>query len=80
MITIWDWLAVSLFIVLATTYLNRSVNAAVPGDRVVHYLAPAALLAVANWLGNEGRPTLAVLAAISAVAIFLFVIKPFRRD
>ena len=80
MATIWDWTTLLLFIGLAVTYLDRSISDAVPDDRVVHYVAPAVLLALANWLGNEGHHKLAILSVISATAIFLWVIKPFRRD
>lgn len=78
MVTFWDWLTVSLFMALAITYLNRSIGEMVPGDRIAHYLAPAALLASANWLGNNDRHNLATLAVIVAAAIYFCVIKPFK--
>ncbi|MFZ5667771.1 MAG: XrtV sorting system accessory protein [Pseudomonadota bacterium] len=80
MVTLWDWLTVSIFIGLAITYLNRSIGEVVPSDRIVHYIAPAALLALANCLGNDGREYLATVAVMCATGIFLYLIKPFRVD
>lgn len=78
MVTLWDWLTVLCFFPIAITYLSRSMGDVVPGDRLIHYLAPAALLAIANWLGNGGRYYLAIAALVSAAAVFCLVIKPFR--
>jgi len=63
--TIFDWLTVAVFVVLAVLYLQRSAMPD-PPDKIWHYLPPAIVLAVANYLGNHGYGILSVLLLVIA--------------
>lgn len=77
MITLWDWITIALFIVLAITYLDRSANTNVTKWHSLAFLPPALLLAGSNYIGNNGYPILAALAIIVAVGLYIGVIRPF---
>ncbi|MGC6401670.1 XrtV sorting system accessory protein [Sphingomonas sp. FW199] len=72
--TVWDWLTLILFAVLAMLFLQRSVGSPRPGDCAWFYLPPAIGCALANWLGNEGwglaAGTVLALAALATVLIW----------
>lgn len=76
--TAYDWITVAIFAGLVVLFLQRS-TAEVQVDRVVDYLPPAALCALANYLGNNGHPVLAILAIITVPAYVWMVLKPLKN-
>lgn len=76
--TVYDWVTIAIFAGLIVLFLQRS-TAEVQVDRVIDYLPPAVLCAVANYLGNNGYPVLAVLVIATIPAYVLIVLKPQRR-
>jgi hypothetical protein len=79
MTTVFDWLTVGIFAVLAVIYLQRSVGARPAHDAVWKYLPPAATCMAANQVGNAGWPLPAVLLMMGALAYVWFVIRPMDR-
>ena len=76
--TVYDWLTIAIFAGLIVLFLQRS-TAEVQVDRVVDYLPPALGCALANWLGNNDHPILAILV-IATIPIYVWrVLKPFSR-
>lgn len=73
--TVWDWLTVFGFAGLVTLLLQRSSENE-PSDKLWQYAPPALACAVANYVGNEGMPAIALLILIAAVAYIFVVLKP----
>jgi hypothetical protein len=76
--TIWDWLTLILFALLAMLFLQRSVGPVRRGDRPIAYLPPAIGCALANWLGNEGWAVAAAAVLAASAAATLVIWRPFR--
>ena len=76
--TVYDWVTVAIFAGLVVLFLQRSM-AAVPTDKVVHYLPPAIGCAAANWVGNKGQDLWAVLIIVVVVAYIFVVLKPLSK-
>lgn len=77
--TVYDWVTLALFCGLATLFLDRSVGPEAAGDRGWHYLPPALLCALANYLGNQGTHLAAALLLVAIGAYAWLVLKPGRR-
>ena len=73
--TMFDWLSLAVFAGLAVIFLQRSVEGESMA-RMWTYLPPALGCALANWLGNNGYPPLAVLALAFSVGYIFVVLKP----
>jgi hypothetical protein len=76
--TVFDWLTVATFIVLAILYLQRS-SMPDPPDKVLHYLPPAIACAVVNYVGNHGYVIVAVALLVGIFLYIYYVLKPMRR-
>ena len=76
--TLYDWLTVGLFCLVAMTFLQRSLGEAKRRDSMVDYLPPALGCAAANWLGNAGHE-IAAIALLAASALYYWHrIKPLE--
>ncbi len=76
--TVYDWVTIAIFAGLIVIFLQRSVGpSAIEDDSVWRYLPPAIVLAVANYLGNEGYAVPAWLAIGAALSYIQLVLKPF---
>ena len=76
--TVFDWITVALFAGLIVLFLQRSTSE-VQVDRIIDYLPPALGCALANYLGNNGHPVLAVLVILTIPVYVWMVLKPQRR-
>lgn len=76
--SIFDWITVLTFCVLAVIYLQRSA-ADDPQDKVWHYLPPALGCAAANWLGDNVSPILGVVGLVVVLAYIHYVLRPQIR-
>jgi hypothetical protein len=79
MSTVFDWLTVAIFAVLAVIYLQRSVGTRPAHDAVWKYLPPAVACVTANQVGNAGWGVAAVVLMVVAMAYVWFVIRPLDR-
>lgn len=79
MSTVFDWLTVGIFAVLAVIYLQRSVGSRPAHDAVWKYLPPAVGCVVANQIGNAGWALPAAVLMFGAIAYVWFVIRPLDR-
>lgn len=79
MSTVFDWLTVAIFAVLAVIYLQRSVGNRPAHDAVWKYLPPAVACVTANQVGNAGWGVPAVMLMVGAMAYVWFVIRPLDR-
>ena len=79
MTTVFDWLTVAIFAVLAVIYLQRSAGTRPAHDAVWKYLPAAVACVIANQVGNAGRPLPATLLMFGALAYIWFVIRPLDR-
>jgi hypothetical protein len=79
MTTIFDWLTVGIFAVLAVIYLQRSAGHRPAHDAAWKYLPPAAACMAANQIGNAGFALPAVLLMVGALGYVWFVIRPLDR-
>lgn len=77
--TVFDWLTVAIFAVLAVIYLQRSVGARPAHDAVWKYLPPAIVCVTANQVGNAGWSLPAATLMFAAIAYIWFVIQPLDR-
>jgi hypothetical protein len=77
--TIYDWVAMILFGIIAIIFLQRSVGPARESDKIYHYLPPALCCAASDYLGNHGEGLWAIILAILVVGYVLFVIKPLDQ-
>lgn len=75
--TVYDWVTVAVFAGLAVLFLQRSSEDE-PSDKIIHYLPPAVVCAVANYLGNEGYSIPAVAMVVAVMAYVYFILKPFK--
>jgi hypothetical protein len=75
--TVFDWLTVATFIVLAILYLQRS-SMPDPPDKVWHYLPPAITCGVVNYLGNAGYAIIAVILLVITFLYIYYVLKPIH--
>lgn len=64
--TIFDWLTVAAFVVLAILYLQRS-SMPDPPDKAWHYIIPSLALGLANYTGNSGHVIASVAILTSAM-------------
>jgi hypothetical protein len=76
--TVYDWVTIAIFAGLIVLFLQRS-TAEVQVDRVIDYLPPALLCALANYLGNNGYPVPAILVILAIPVYVWIVLKPQRR-
>lgn len=76
--TVYDWLTVALFCVIAVIFLQRSVGPERPGDSILRYVPPAAACAGANWLGNNGHHVWAIALMVGVAGYMLIVLRPGR--
>jgi uncharacterized membrane protein YhaH (DUF805 family) len=77
--TVFDWLTVAIFGVLALVYLQRSVGVRPAHDALWKYLPPALGCMIANSVGNEGA-TLPATALMFVTLLYVwFVIRPLDR-
>ena len=76
--TAYDWITVGIFAGLIVLFLQRS-TAEVQVDRVIDYLPPAVLCALANYLGNNGYHILAVPMIVTIPIYVWIVLKPLSR-
>ncbi len=79
MTTVFDWLTVAIFAVLAVIYLQRSAGTRPAHDAVWKYLPPAVACVAANQIGNADWTLLATLLMFAALAYIWFVIRPLDR-
>lgn len=79
MTTVFDWVTVTIFAILAVVYLQRSLGDKPSHDAVWKYLPPAALCMIANQVGNAGWVLLATLLMVGALALVWFVIRPLDQ-
>ena len=76
--SIFDWITVLTFSVLAVIYLQRSA-ADDPQDTVWHYLPPALGCMAVNWLGENVSAILGVAGLVGVFAYIHYVLKPSFR-
>ncbi len=77
--TIYDWITLALFCALALLFLQRSIGAAVPGDRAIHYLPPALGCMAANGFGNAGYDAIAIVIILVVIGYTTMVLRPWIR-
>jgi len=75
--TVFDWLTVSIFAGIAVLFLQRSTQET-PSDSIWHYLPPTVGCAVANQLGNNGYPLVAIIMMVLILMYIIYFLKPFR--
>lgn len=73
--SIFDWITVLTFAVLAVIYLQRSASDD-PQDKVWHYLPPALGCMAVNWVGENFSPLLAVIGLVAVLGYIYYVLKP----
>jgi len=76
--TVFDWLSVLLFGVLALTFLQRSVKRPTFSDPILSYIPVCIGCVLGNWLGNNGYAFLGAFVITAAAAYTFFIIRPFR--
>jgi hypothetical protein len=79
MSTVFDWVAMAIFAVIAVLFLQRSVSEAPHSDKIYHYAPPAIGCALANYLGNHDHRAIAAAVFIAVVGYVLFVLRPFGK-
>ena len=72
--TIYDWLTVTIFAVIAVLFLQRSTKDQ-PGDTLWHYLPPAIGCGVANQFGNNGYTVVAAILMVAVLAYLIYILK-----
>jgi len=75
--TIFDWVTMAIFGGLVVLFLHRSAGPEDRHDKVYHYVPPALGCAAANYLGNNGQQTVAIVIVLAVVGYILFVLHPF---
>ena len=78
--TLFDWLSVLLFALIALTYLQRSLIRTNYPDPVWRYIPPVAGCVTGNWLGNNGHPAFAIILLLTSVLFFIVILRPLRSD
>jgi hypothetical protein len=78
--TIYDVVTLILFAGLAILFLQRSVGAPSPRDRIYHYAPPAIGCALANWLGNQHLDAAAIVTIVASVGYAVVVLKPLNKQ
>ena len=78
--TTYDWIAMGMFAGIVVLFLQRSVGPPVPGDRLIHYLPPAAGCGLGNYCGNHGAVAAAAALLGAALVYIALVLKPFARS
>lgn len=76
--TVFDWITVAIFAGLIVLFMQRSTGDEPPQDSIWQYLGPSVGCAVANYLGNEGQPLVAVAVIAATLAYIIFVLRPFN--
>lgn len=74
--TVYDWVTIAIFAALVVLFLQRSSEDE-PRDKLYHYAPPSIGCALANYLGNEGYETVAVVLIAGIVGYIIFILKPF---
>lgn len=77
--TVYDWITVAVFAGLIVLFLQRS-TAEVQVDSMLQYLPPALGCALANYLGNNDHPIVAILIIVTIPVYVWIVLKPFSRQ
>ncbi len=76
--TVYDWVTLALFCLLALVFLQRSAGPPMAGDSAIRYLPPALGCMAVNALGNA-RDDLAAIAVLAVTAGYMAVVlKPWR--
>ena len=75
--TIFDWITMAVFGGLVVLFLQRSAGPEDRHDKMYHYVPPALGCAAANYLGNNGQQTVAIVIILAVVGYILFVLHPF---
>lgn len=78
--TTFDILTMVIFAGLIVLFLQRSVGETEFRDAMWQYLIAATGCAVANYLGNNGYPMLAVMLIVATLAFIFYVLRPFARS
>ena len=76
--TVFDWITVAIFAGLIVLFMQRSTGDEPPQDSIWQYLGPSVGCAVANYLGNEGQPLVAVAVIALTLGYIIFVLRPFN--
>lgn len=74
---IFDILTLALFAGLVVLFLQRSVDADAAKDHLWQYLVAACGCALANYVGNQGYPLVAVVLIVATMIFITYVLKPF---
>lgn len=77
--TIFDWLSVILFGLIALTFLQRSVKRPQFHDPILGYLPPTLGCVLSNWLGNNKYELTACFVLIISVVYTWYVIRPLKK-
>lgn len=77
--TVFDWLTVGIFGILAVIFLQRSIGPRPAHDRMINYFPPAVGCMAANYVGNEGWAVASIAIMVGVLAYIWFVIKPFDQ-
>ena len=77
--SVYDWIAVLCFCVVAVTFLQASTRPPPRKDNLADYFLPAGGCALFNWLGNEGQVLAAAAVLAGAMGFFAWRQYNFRR-
>ena len=80
MTTIYDFLSVGIFAIVAFVYLQRSVKPPSWKDNTLDYVLCAIGCAGGNWLGNEGYHLAAIAVLALVCVLFTVRLHPFRNS
>ncbi|MEG3153317.1 XrtV sorting system accessory protein [Sphingomonas sp. RB1R13] len=73
--TAYDWVTVIIFAGLVTLFLSRSLDPQADDDGLWHYLFPAMMCGLANWLGNHGYAWTAVMLIAASLGYMLHFLR-----
>ncbi len=76
--TIYDWVTVAIFGGMVVLFLQRSMAEEEPKDKIIQYLPPSILCALANYFGNHGQDALAIATILVVIGYIAVVLKPFN--
>jgi hypothetical protein len=78
--TVYDWVTVGIFAALVVLFVQRSTADEEPAkhDSLLHYLAAALGCAIADYLGNQGYPFLAVPLIAATIFFIVYYLRPFK--
>lgn len=75
--TVYDWMTMAVFCVIAVLFIQRSIGPEIEGDRMINYLPPTIGCAVANYFGNKDNHLIAVPLLAITIFYVVKVLKPF---